>query len=353
MTYLPNFNDPRVRSRCKQALGFSLAVLSPTKPHQWSTRFLDKWFGRCDTDISIWLRGQLLVVVDNKWRIGEQCKSYCLNESGSDRLIELLAGKSVDIPTNIPSELVKQELVDNWCGSSWRVELNSGDFAYRDIKNRLWHPLQNIKNEHRTRIFKQNGYFYNYDIQCASATLIYWYGQDCGASAESLDGLLDYIQNRDYHRTRLANLIGCDVSTAKVIITSLLCGARLGCSPLFSIYQLLGKDKNKIQLLKQDKWLRSLRASNLAAWRAIEPHYMTKYSKTNRRIPMSASGRWSVYFMLERRVLDTVRNYLSMTNNRCFLEHDGWRTQDKIKEHELNQFLLDNLGFTVKLDSES
>lgn len=91
--YSPNFNDPRIKLRARRALGFALGVLSETTPRQWSTRYLDTYFGQQQNQLSQWLRNQLVIVTDDKYYWGSdryQCKSYILNKAGANYLIDLL-----------------------------------------------------------------------------------------------------------------------------------------------------------------------------------------------------------------------------------------------------------------------
>jgi hypothetical protein len=100
MVYNPNFNDPRVMTRVQQAYGFSLAIMSPTKSHQWSTRFIDKHFGVSSNSLSKYLREVLLVTTNNHWSIEQhKCKEYILNSVGVDYLRGIIQG-TIDITWN-------------------------------------------------------------------------------------------------------------------------------------------------------------------------------------------------------------------------------------------------------------
>ena len=94
-TYQPNFNNPRVVSRCKLALGFACGVISETKSHPWSTRYIDKYFGMSSRPLSKWLRKTLLICTDEFYEFnipGKQgiCKKYILNVEGMRFLREAL-----------------------------------------------------------------------------------------------------------------------------------------------------------------------------------------------------------------------------------------------------------------------
>jgi hypothetical protein len=78
----------------------------------------------------------------------------------------------------------------------------------------------------------------------------------------------------------------------------------------------------------------------------------TTKSGKQRKVALSSKKKWQLYFELERQVLNEVQDYLRLTKNRYFLEHDGWATEHQINEHELNQYIRDKLGFDVKFKME-
>jgi hypothetical protein len=65
---------------------------------------------------------------------------------------------------------------------------------------------------------------------------------------------------------------------------------------------------------------------------------------------MNSKRKWGVYFQLEQKVMAVVRTHLDITNNKYFLEHDGWTCQRAIDELAVEQAIKDLTGFTVKLN---
>ena len=91
--FIPNFNEKRTIDRCKRALGFACGVMSPTKSHSWSSRYIDKYFGISSNPLSKYLKKELLIVTDDFYRFNSaqnKCKEYILNQSGVDSLRENL-----------------------------------------------------------------------------------------------------------------------------------------------------------------------------------------------------------------------------------------------------------------------
>ena len=205
MTYNPNFNDPRVLSRTTQALGFALAVMSKTEPHQWSTRYIDQHFGQQQLPLSKYLRDVLLITTNNHWsKDTGKCKEYILNESGVRYLREIIQETTTmtwneykesnldknyhSIPYCIGSPDVCDEvrnnerkwdykIVNQWVRREFENELAALQFNYDDKSDRLWHPIQSIRREYKEPILAERGLRYQYDIQCAAPTLIHQYAQ--------------------------------------------------------------------------------------------------------------------------------------------------------------------------------
>jgi len=170
MAYIPNFNDPRVISRSKRALGFACGVMSSTKAHEWSSRYIDKYFGTSNHQLSKYLRDTLLICTDDFYRYNSssnQCKQYKLNQIGVDHLRDAL--KLTHIQT-YPS-------VAQVAKSDYKEELATGNFEYLDKSNRLWHPLQRYRKQYRQQILADHGYEHSYDIECSAPTLIHQYSQ--------------------------------------------------------------------------------------------------------------------------------------------------------------------------------
>jgi hypothetical protein len=127
MTYTPNFNHLRVIDRAKRAIGFVCAVMSDTKPQEWSTRYLDKYLGKSNNPLSRYLREQLLICTDDYYRYntGQRgiCKKYLLNQKGLDYLRDKL--KTSNIQTYPSVLLVAKE--------DHALELDTGLFEYKHL----------------------------------------------------------------------------------------------------------------------------------------------------------------------------------------------------------------------------
>lgn len=366
--YQPNFNDPRVRSRIKTALGFSLGVLSTTKPHQWSTRYIDKFFGTQNHNLSKYLRKTLLITTNEKYYFGTEskCKEYILNKSGVEYLKERLnlcerdenvnAKKHTHIlPYCSTSPKTDYELVKQAFSQKFNKELTELDFAYDDKSNRYWHPIQNIRSNYRTQLLNDYGLKHQYDIECCAPTLILAHSRNCG-NDQYLSALQSYLKNRTGIRKMISRDAEIPLDTAKRIINALFAGAVISHSHTTEIYKMLAGDHARIEFLKQHHYLIALKKDIKTCWDYINETLPQRYKKTKkghqRRVPLSSKRKWGVYFELERRVIDVVKQYLIETNNKCFLIHDGWTCMNELDISEVEKYITEKTGMKVKLEEE-
>jgi hypothetical protein len=375
MNYQPNFSDPRVISRIKHAIGFSIGVMSAEEETQWSTRVIDKYFGQQQRPLGKFLRDQLLICINQRYNkdTGE-CKSYKLNQLGVDYLKERLTKDSKEsnwvsqnhnkITTTelYPSVSEVQtpeydlQLVSALFTKEYHDELVSGEFAYKFKTNRLWHRLQSVKSYYRKHMMTEYGYTYNYDIQACAPTLLLQYSRHLGNDLW-LPAIQEYLENRDTIRKQLAQDAEVDIKVVKVLINALFCGAKLGCNPSFALSLLMNHDSVKIEYLKQHEFLKKLREEIKIMWSYIEQEIpRTKKPDKNGRlrlIPVSSRDKWNIYFRLECEVMTSIRKYITDNKLQCFLEHDGWVCKSQIDTEKLTQWVRNDTKFDVKLDLEN
>jgi hypothetical protein len=329
-------------------MGFAVAVLSETKPHPWSTRYIDDFFGNQRNDLSKYLRKTLLICTDEFYRFNSsdpkqnKCKEYILNKDGLRFLKEALKTNNIQLYPSVVEVTNKHH----------KEELTTGNFQYNDKSGRLWHPLQRYRKQYRTQILADNGYHYDYDIECCAPTLIHQYAQKLGMDLY-LFALNRYLKDRTEVRQELAQRLELDVDAVKEIINALFCGARIANNKDSDIYQILLGDRARIEYLKQDPYITELRSDIKTCWEYITPTMSRRRkTKTNRLIAISCKEKWRVYFELERSVLDEIRSYLTDKNYRYFLIHDGWTCDNEIDKDELSDFVRSKIGFDLKFEQK-
>ena len=361
MTYTPRFSDPRVQRRIRRAIGFACGAMSTTKSQSWSTRYIDRWFGVQSNPLSKYLRQQLLIETNSHWNKDTgKCKEYVLNQRGVDRLCD-----SIGLNKKTTTQLYP--IVLQVAQEEYQQELESGQFAYNDQSHRLWHPLQNLRRDLKRTVLEQNGYRYHYDIKCCAMTLIHQYAQQIpeithdhrwqqGPMDLYLFALRDYLRDRHGIRKQIATEADIDADTVKRIINALLAGAKLSCNPATEIYQILDGDRARIRFLQQHEYLTQLRADIKICWDYIRPTLPQRSrqdrNQRERRLPISSRQKWGVYFDLERQVLNEVREFLCETDNKHFLEHDGWSCEHELDRSSLSQRVLERTGFAVDFEKK-
>jgi hypothetical protein len=363
--YFPNFDDPRVIKRIINALGFSIGVLSENTPRQWSSRYIDNFFGQPQNPLSKYLRQKLLICTSERYSKDQgYCKEYILNEDGYNELRAIVKPVIVNnTPPKLNSSLnpsvpafakvsFDSYVVKKFITKEFNKELKTGKFIYNTKSHRNFHALQSVKNEYRAPILSDYGYNYNYDIEACAPTLLLQYSRQLGNDLW-LPFMDEFLINKTQVRIDLAERAELEIKDVKVLINSLFCGARLGNNPMFSLSQLLNNDESKVKFLQQDEFLTGLRDEIKIIWSYINPTISrSKNLKTKRLKPISSSQRWNVYFQLESEVMSAVRSYLKKNKIKHFLEHDGWVCDIQV---DVNQLLSDielETGFNVKLKFE-
>jgi hypothetical protein len=384
MAYNPNFRDPRVQRRTQNALAWSISVFSSDKSRAYSTRQIDRYFGQAQHALSEWLRKQLLIETDSHWNKDTgQCKKYQLNSTGVDFISEILCDKMISTRSDISSADADSCHVDSVNNNNYTIlpycitsqeprvdirktynyqlvktlyqreygeELHSFSFDYLDKSHRLWHPIQNIRSEYRKPFLADNGLRHEYDLVTAAPTLIYQQAQHMGMIDQCAEIQL-LLEDRTAYRQRVADLAEVPLRTAKVLITALFCGARLGHNPDFALSHLLAGDRARIEVLKQDPGIQRLKQEIKQCWDHVRKQIPPRYNaQTGRRIAVSSKEKWSVYFDMERRVLDSIARYLELTDNACFLEHDGWTCCEPVDDQELCAYVRLRTGFVIGIE---
>jgi hypothetical protein len=368
MSYNPNINDPRVYKRIKKALGFVNSHLSDTKSHPWSTRYIDKYLGHQGNDLSIWLRTKLLICTNDRYSKDTGiCKEYIKNKTGVNELVSLLS-LIISYPSVIQvgqTTVSVSEIAIDFINQEYHDELKHKTFKYKDQSSRLWHPLQRIRKEYKQIVFAQNELTHQYDIECCAPTLIHQHSQQIpeiiidnkyiqGPMDLYLFALRKYLIDRNQIRNVLATETEITYEQAKVIVNALLMGAQLGNNQDSDIYQILNGDKARIEFLKQHPYIKELREDIKTCWDYIKPtlsrKQITTKSGKQRMLPISSKQKAIVYFDLERKVLNSIKDYMDKTNNQYFLEHDGFVCKEEINKEELYKWVHNSTGFIINLN---
>ena len=381
--YTPNFNDPRVVKKTNQALKFVLRYLNPRRPSGCSQSQLNKHLGRSNNDLGRYLRDKLLITTCN-WYHKDRgiIKQYIYNREGVEELVSIITGISTRCAVLSANALngslnqlqttnthntqynhysiqqVVDQYIHNGAKEDFEKELITGKFNYTEKNNfpRLMHPLQNMPVKHRNKLLKEHDFKYEYDIVCCAPTLILYHSYQLG-TGEYMPTITDYIANRKELRQTIANHLEVNPAIVKKIINAMFCGAYISTNHKYSsIFKLLGYDDKKIEYMKNNYWVQSLKEEIKHTWQQIKPHYPQFIRETKNgklRHQLYAKDKWNIYFRLERLCLYQIKTYLITNNYKSFLIHDGWHTNHEIDTHHLQEYVYNNTGFLITIEESN
>jgi hypothetical protein len=336
--FQPDTSNLRTRNRLKSALAFAVSRFSTNNPKPWATRDIDRYFTQQQNPVSQWLRQQLLIEHSGYYNSQTgKCKEYLLNAENAEQLRLNLGLKDKKFVV----QCLKQE---------YHKQLQTLDFEYKDRSNRLWNPIQNIRSEFRHELLAEHGLSYRYDIEAAAPTLISQLSRFRGYTNPT--PCIDlYLKDRQQVRQALSQATGIRQDQIKQIINALFCGAQISHWTGSSIYQICNENHYLVEQLKQNTWINELREEIKLMWKYIFENERVR-DNTGRLQRITSKERWSVYFELERQVLDEIRSYTRKQKINCFLEHDGFTTDVAVNTMELEDRIRQTTGFIVRLSVE-
>lgn len=357
----PNPNNKRTRARLKNALGMTLACLSPDEPRPLGTRFIDRYYSQQQNEVSRWLRQTLLTEHKSSFKFGSgksECKTYTYNPRGVALIKQLLDDETVyNSNSNLSYEQqVKQHsrrMAVEWVDTVFDID----DIEYADKSNRLWHPIQNLPKETRKDYFYRVDMPAQYDIVACAPNLLHQrsWRHSYGLVLESID---DYTQNRSAIRKKLADEAELPVNNIKQLINSFFAGASLGANPKFECWNLCGGDVAKIKFLQQHPFIIDLKSDIKEMWNYLKPELntttITDRKGRTRKLVLTPSNKWNLYFQLERSVLNSIRNYLDQFDIKHFLLHDAFASPVLSDEMitDLIEFVRIETGFFIELERD-
>ena len=327
--YKPNFNDPRVASKARSALGWATQQLHEHKYAGWSTRHLDKRIGYSHTNLGRYLRQQLLITHNNHYSMEQGfTKQYRLNLHGVYKLAQQLG-----IEYN-PRKL-RRSIGVKTAIEQYQPQFQTA-FEYTHKNNRSYHPLQNLRSDIRKPLFEHYGYKHNYDIENSYPTLLLNAVHQHCTLRKPLTALEEYVANPQQVRLRLAQQIGVDYLTAKKILIGKCNGGTLRIHS--ELWRML--DAIPLHRLRRNTWFKQFALDLNRAWSNIARHYGAR--------SFSPSERMSFYLQLEKQVMAIVQTTFERNQIDVFLEHDGWRATAYIDTDVLEQLVKDKLNYTVR-----
>ncbi len=318
--YSPNLDNPSVVIRIVESIDW--IILNLHGQVSCSRIKLNNVFGSA-TPLGRWLR-QFIVCTDSKFSQNVVSMKWKADRSKINVLLSDPRLYSTDATKGLQQVVLRES-------EKYREEIISGDFNYTTKSDRYWHPLQRLARSHKTWLFSNSGYCYNYDIRNACYSILY--GEYLKKLPDVHERLLEIEKclHGSTYRDRYRQEYGMSDSCVKTLLIGLLAGGKL------TKFGYLGYlDSETLKRLDTDLGIILLRKDVARLWKTLE-------------VGDTAVLKWRYYFSLERKVLDSVVNKLVETSNRHFLEHDGWRTTNPVNLVLLKSHILKHTGLNLNI----
>jgi hypothetical protein len=349
----PNFNDPRVRRRMELALGWVLTQMSvEEKPKPLYSRDIGapNALGPLNQSLPRWLKYHLLTCVNDAYSMDRgTCKTYILNLEGTRMVAEIL-GYNVFTGLSKDLEKLQMQLGVEYMHKHFDID----NIQYREVSNRYWNKIQNIRRTTRNKFLSDNGLTEQYDIQCAAQSLIYQ--TYLMHTDKRLMMIENYITNRSDIRKKIANDVDISVSNVKQLLTAMNNNSRLQAHMRCETYHLADYSPRKVHLFNNHPSVVYLKAETSQMWKELGKHMVrettTTSNGTTRKVNLNGSSKSQLYFSLEKQVMDVAYAYLDSINKKYIRLHDAFVTQP-ISQSDVTQItnqIKSITGYDVILD---
>jgi hypothetical protein len=335
--------------------------MKPDVPKELTQRIIHSTIGNTQNNLAYYLKHTLLECVDHSYSIEFKfAKMYVINKSGYDFLVSKCY-HSPDTKVEIIKDAAKiahEKYIDEISA------LLDGTLEYKFTSDRFYTKLQNIKKPIRQKLLADATFQYQYDTECAAATLLYEHAKRLGCPAK-MDAIFHYIHNKTQIRSELSIESQIELDTIKMIITSLFSGGILGKNDHFALYRNLPFDTRDsiVDSLNSIEFIKNLKSDISLMWKFLNSTdtyllntqsylYLNHKNKKPRKARLSSKRKWGLYFKLEQHILLTTIAYTGSRDIKIFLEHDGFCTNKKLDQSDLISYIKKMTGFSIKLDYE-
>jgi hypothetical protein len=312
-------------------------------PRHIPAAVLERNLGAVRGQLGKYLRAHLLLVERDYHAQAGQCRMYSLNSIGLMKLkrenerASTQSAKSNLVPPRGDTALLGVVTARKLPEVMHQVALL--DFEYTERSSRLNHVLHHIPRRLKQEFWCLHGLPFDYDVSTCAPQIITQLAVKAGLSVLLIPTVLSFLQAPATIREEMAKILGVDEHTAKQLVNGLFNDLQISMSPYGVLFKTYGD--NGINQLKKSAAISALHDEIKRAWKRIAYKTGTKLSGGKRKS--------EVYRAQERKVLDVVSQYLKQTNNPCFLEHDGWRTQKQVNVLELEQTVYNATGFKLNI----
>jgi hypothetical protein len=303
----------------------------------------------------------LLICVDDSYSNldgSEYTKKYQVNDRNLAKIVQsatTLVEPAICVLVFKPEKEVNT-WVANYYKKKYAKELaGEKQFNYNDKSYRLWNELQNLTSDDKQEVFGDTLTF-DYDV---STSLISHMLGDVQKMDKKFDPnefhlVIEYRDNKTEIRNGVSKLLDLPYEKVKELFSYINNNGVISTSPFMSLIKIVGNDKNKIEIIKKNKFFRKYRQQIKRLWRIwITMNNIRVWFRDDKeRIHIQNKKRYTLYFFNERKLLDVIKSYLDANGFIYFLEHDGFRSNKEVNLDELHAHIASNLQVEIRLEQK-
>jgi hypothetical protein len=194
---------------------------------------------------------------------------------------------------------------------------------------------------------------YEYDLEAAHQNILIQLLDQQGNSFAELDVVREYVAKKKQVRKRLAKELMTSVEVVKEIIQELTYGAKLNRSPKQSVYKTCKGDKNLLNRVCNNDWLKQLTTTFKLAHKYIIGDNKEIVSVVGIKSERDGEARELAHILqgYERLVLDVIIEH-SNRKDIALLVHDCVVFYNKQSREELTRIVKENTGFELQFSEK-
>jgi hypothetical protein len=336
-----NLNDKRTQSKLLQIINW-LETYVGAEQKTLNSKILRKPEAFGDSQLGRNLRQQLLIKTCPAYKPGVFSQQYRVN-------VDVLNNYRTKL--GLAPSLLRHHNLDRRFEQQAEA-IATGDFDYNDTGHRWFDGLQYIPRTLKGQLWAEQGYHYDYDIECCAPNLLLQQARRLNPSMKQLDYINYYLTNKTQVRDELSIKHNLDTGQIKQIINGLFQGGILNHYKDNKILtQVLGNNQKKMSALIEDPYIKEFIKDIKYMWKQISNDIDTGHEyrgEVRRKKKITGRHKSEYYKKLEREVMTPVWKYLKKISVRVHREHDGFRSDVFVIPDELEQVVLVNTGFHVK-----
>jgi hypothetical protein len=389
----PNWQSSKIKSRLLKIRDMALYEFAYTNQREINTKQkIEPAFGQQQNKWSKYFMDLLISDANKSYQPGVYSKELVFSWSNllwafkqaeltSVEEIESLIGKDIDLQKVVNEDVSLSllqpadkyaknyfDLVDLQTNHRNLLSENA-EYTEDETTTRLISGHQNSSKLVRSKFWAG---WKDYDIEAASYCIIHQEALTKGLVTEGqLKSIESAYKDKDNFRKQLSAELNVPVKVVKMILAALAFNITLSKNPFSQLHKKLKKARISTSQLYRNAESCDLLQNLIADLKIIWPLLMTDWEKTTGKIgrevfrkesPVdkttgeiksrysSAKFRACIYFRLERKVLDSIRNFMS--DKVCHLMHDGFFTPEKVDLEKLRNHIKSQTSYEVQIKEE-